>query len=146
MKRKSVSLFLFIIAVFFAVACGKVDSSVNPETVIASVEKTTEDLVVIKVDTAGDCEYLVDIMAYLQDKEALTFTTDGAGMVSGINGQTNPADFSCCWMLYTSDTELSNAAWGTVSVDGVTYQSAAFGAEALPVADGTYYVWQYRKF
>ena len=50
------------------------------------------------------------------------------------------------WGLYTSDTELSNTAWGTATYEGNTYGSAMFGAEDLPVIENGIYIWQISTF
>ena len=112
----------------------------------ATVEKTENDLVAIRVlDTDGE-EMLADVMAYLQAENELAFSKDASGMLTGINGKENPADWSYCWMLYTSDAELSSSEWGSVEYAGQTLGSAVLGAESLPVAAGEVYVWVYKKF
>ena len=55
-------------------------------------------------------------------------------------------DFSHCWMLYTSDGEMSNAAWGEIEYNGEKLGSAVLGADALPVLEGQVYVWYYQAF
>ena len=60
---------------------------------------------------------LIDYMNQLSQKGELACTISN-GMITSINGIENPADFSSCWMLYTSDAENSNAAWGTVEYQG----------------------------
>jgi hypothetical protein len=75
----------------------------------------------------------------------LTYEISG-GMVTSIEGKANAADFSACWMLYTSDVEMSNAEWGTITVGEKTLGSAIVGAEALPIVAGELYVWSYQSF
>ena len=67
-------------------------------------------------------------------------------MVSSVEGKENAADGSACWMLYTSDAEMSNKEWGTITYEGNTYGSAILGAESLQVSAGQYYVWSYDAF
>ena len=84
-------------------------------------------------------------MEMLREDGKIEFAISG-GMVTEINGKANTADFSSCWMLYTSDAELSNTEWGTVSYEENSYGSAIVGAEALPVVNGEIYVWAYQSF
>ena len=67
-------------------------------------------------------------------------------MITSINGKANPADWSYCWMVYTSDTSMANTEYGTYEYEGQILGSAVLGAEALPAADGGIYVWVYQKF
>ena len=97
------------------------------------------------VEKAEDNAMLIEVMEYLQEENALVFEVSG-GMVTSINGKANAADWSASWMLYTSDTEMSNTAWGTYEYEGRTLGSAIVGAEALPVADGEVYIWSYQGF
>ena len=112
----------------------------------ATVEKTENELVAIRVLAPDGEEMLADVMAYLQAENELAFSKDASGMLTGINGKENPADWSYCWMLYTSDAELSSSEWGSVEYAGQTLGSAVLGAESLPVAAGEVYVWVYTKF
>lgn len=104
------------------------------------VIKTTEEALEGKTDLL-----LIDYMQTLKEKEGLEFAISD-GMITSINGIDNPADYSSCWMLYTSDPELSNSAWGTVEYEGVEYGSAVSGAEALTVKAGQLYIWVYQSF
>lgn len=143
MKRK---IYLFVtflltlaISVFSLVACDKEGSAK------AEIVSKTDTMVVIKVNETEGFATLLDAMEYLKSEGELTFEiTDG--MVSSIEGKANPADWSACWMLYTSDAEMSNTEWGTVTYDGNTYGSAILGAESLEVSAGAYYVWSYDTF
>jgi hypothetical protein len=49
-------------------------------------------------------------------------------------------------MLYTSDTEMSSAKWGTIEYDGKTLASAIVGADTLTVVSGAVYIWEYQTF
>ena len=119
-----------------------VDSSAEKR---ATVEKTEGDLVAIRVLKTDGNEMLSDVMGYLQAMGELVYSKDASGMITGINGKENPADWSYCWMLYTSDTELSNNEWGSVEYEGEMLGSAMLGAESLPIAVGEIYVWSYVK-
>ena len=89
--------------------------------------------------------YLMDYMETLKQKGELEFSISN-GMITSINGIDNPADYSSCWMLYTSDEENANAAWGTVEYDGKEYGSAVSGAEALKIKADNLYIWVYKSF
>ena len=146
MKRKTASLLSLILSVVFALgaaSCGLFDG--DEKAIIASVERTEGTMVAIKVEKVEDNAMLIEVMEYLQEENALAFEVSG-GMVTSINGKANAADWSASWMLYTSDTEMSNTAWGTYEYEGRTLGSAIVGAEALPVADGEVYIWSYQGF
>jgi hypothetical protein len=148
MKRKLLS-FLLLVCCFLGVsACnlqGDTSVSFTEEVKNAEVEKTTDDMVAIRVLKADGEESLMSVMEELQVDGLISFTVQ-AGMVTGINGKVNPADFSNCWMLYTSDAEMSNVAWGELEYDGQKLGSAMLGADALPVVEGGLYVWYYQAF
>ena len=88
---------------------------------------------------------LADIMEKAQEKHSITYESS-SGMITSINGTANAADFSGCWMLYTSDTEMANNAWGAITIGGQTFGSAIVGAEALEVMEDQIYVWEYTTF
>ena len=88
---------------------------------------------------------LIDYMEKLIQAGDMTCTISN-GMVISLNGIENPADYSSCWMLYTSDVENSNSAWGTVEYDGQKYGSAISGAEVLKIKPGQLYIWVFQSF
>ena len=88
---------------------------------------------------------LIDYMNKLAEEGQLTCSISN-GMITSINGIDNPADFSSCWMLYTSDADNANSAWGTVSYEGVEYGSAISGAEALTIKADQLYIWVFQSF
>jgi hypothetical protein len=139
LKRKIVSLLLVLFVLFSFVCCGggKVECetlSVTPTRVFFRVEKTDGKATVL------------DCMEYLSESvDGFSYKITG-GMVTEINGKANTADFSGCWMLFTSDTELSNNAWGVTAYEGKTLGSAILGAEALVVEAGEIYAWEYTIF
>ena len=81
----------------------------------------------------------------LKEDGKIEFSISG-GMVTSIHGVENDADYNPCWMLYTTDGEMSNTAWGTITYGDETLGSAVLGAEALVVAEGEIYVWSYQGF
>ena len=104
------------------------------------VIKTTQEAMNVKTDML-----LIDYMDELAKDGKMTCKISD-GMVTSINGIDNPADFSSCWMLYTSDAENANTAWGTVSYDGKEYGSAISGAEALKIKPDQLYIWVFQSF
>ena len=142
MKRKLYSIFTFICTLVLGAMlfCG-----CNSGPVKASVVKTTDTMVVVKVEKVEGEATLMSVMETLKEEGELDFKVVN-GMITEINGVANPADFSSCWMLYTSDAELSNSAWGTVEYDGQAMGSAIVGADTLTVAAGAYYVWSFQSF
>lgn len=113
------------------------------------VIKESDTCIVLKVTEeaiGGNADMvLIDYMDTLVKEGKLTCTIEN-GMVTSINGIDNPADFSSCWMLYTSDADNSNAAWGTVEFEGKQYGSAISGAETLKIKAGQLYIWVYKSF
>ena len=88
---------------------------------------------------------LVEYMNALKADGELDFEMEN-GMVSSVNGIKNPADWSSCWMLYTSDGDNANTAWGQVEYKGEVYGSAVLGAESLTVKESCLYIWIYQAF
>lgn len=142
MKRKLISfislLAMVILSAFGFVACGE-------KTATAEVLETTQTLVVIRVNKADEISTLFDVMEELQKENALQFELGGT-MLKSLNGKQNAADFSACWMLYTSDGEMSNGEWGTYDYRGTLCGSAILGGDALIVSTDSYYVWVYTTF
>ena len=99
----------------------------------------------ITVTSVAKRTMLTDVMEKAKEKGDFTYEMSG-GMITSINGVANPADWSKCWMLYTSDAEMSNTAWGTITWNGETLGSAVVGADALDVIAGATYVWSYQSF
>ena len=150
MKRALIIL-LSVLCLFGFVGCdsGEQSTSANNAELAKEMVTVVDNTVIITVDsdyfTVKEDTVLLDYMQALKADGAIDFAIND-GMVSAINGQENPADWSRCWMLYTNDTELSNEAWGTVEVVGITYFSAVLGAEELPIKDGKTYVWEFKSF
>ena len=139
MKRKIFSLLLVVFTLFCMVACG------GKSKVACELVDEADTRVVIRVTEAADNATVLDCMEYLSGKGDFSYKISG-GMVMEINGKANTADFSGCWMLYTSDAEMANTEWGTIEYDGKTIASAIVGAEALTVVVGEVYIWEYVTF
>ena len=84
-------------------------------------------------------------MDELQKEGEITFIKSG-GMLVSVNGKANDSDYNPCWMLYTSDAENSNFAWGSVEYQGKVYLSASLGMDELIVKNGETYIWWYQTF
>ncbi|MGN0805908.1 MAG: hypothetical protein ACI4MC_02620 [Candidatus Coproplasma sp.] len=133
-KKRWLALLLFAAMAVFGVifvACNKSNVDANDERVAITVVNATEG------------ETLAEYMEGLQENGELTFTVSN-GMVTAINGVSQTTNIY--WMLYTSDTDNANTAWGTYEYDGQQLGSATLGAETLTVKDGCVYVWVYTKF
>lgn len=109
------------------------------------VIRDSDTCVVIRVEEGTEEMALTEYMTALKQKGELDFTMEN-GMVTEMNGQKNAADYSSCWMLYTSDPDFSNPAWGVAEYDGKEYGSAALGANELKVQAGELYIWVYQSF
>ena len=137
---KTLSLLLAIISLMMLMTACKAEPLVIKDSDTYIVIKTTEEAMDGKTDLL-----LIDYMEMLKDKGELEFEVAN-GMITAINGIENPADYSSCWMLYTSDEENANTAWGTVEYKDKEYGSAISGAEALKVKAGQLYIWVYKSF
>ena len=113
------------------------------------VIKDSETCIVLKVtqEALGDMEEmtLTEYMNKLVQEGKLQCNISD-GMVTSINGIDNPTDLSSCWMLYTSDADNANSAWGTVEYDGQAYGSAISGANTLIVKPDQLYIWVFQSF
>ena len=140
--KKLLSLLLVVVGAFALVCCGQ--SNGEAKTVVAVAKE--ENTVVIIVEELAGTATLLAVMEDLREEGKLTFAADLSGMVQSIEGKENPADWSACWMLYTSDEEMANTDWGTIEYEGVVYGSAILGARALEVVAGATYIWSYQTF
>ncbi len=121
------------------------DTSSELQAPLSYTVNVSENIVVIELKCAGEAEFLIDVMADAQKAGEFTYVVKN-GMVDSVNGKTNAADWSYCWMVYTSDTEMSSTAFGSYEYGGQTLGSANLGVEALPLLDGGIYVLHYQKF
>lgn len=143
MKNKKILAFLLaamtLMSILLLAGC-KSEPLVIKESDTCIVLKVTEEAIGGKKDML-----LIDYMDQLVKDGKMTCTIQN-GMITSINGIDNPADFSSCWMLYTSDEENANAAWGTVDFEGKQYGSAISGAETLKIKAGQLYIWVFKSF
>ena len=142
MKRKIVSLLLAFLSLFMAAfaACEKEIGS--PAWFGLEVVSVTETEVVLR-GVGNSNGRLSEGMELLKEDGKLTYEILG-GMVTSINGKANGSNEF--WMLYTSDEEMANTAWGTYEYNGETLGSAIVGAEALLTVNGEIYIWAYQSF
>ncbi len=140
--KRILSMLLIVLAALTLVCCGK--SNGGAKTVAALAKE--ENMLVITVEELDGDVTLLALMKELQEEGRLTFTADLTGMVQSIDGKANAADWSACWMVYTSDAEMANTEWGTVEYNGDVYGSAVVGAGALEVTAGETYIWSYQTF
>ena len=135
--KKILSVLLVLVILAGLSACQKAEPLVIKDSDTYIVVKTTGQ------ETADMT--LMDYMTKLKEKGDLEFTISD-GMITSINGIDNPADYSSCWMLYTSDADNANAAWGTVEYEGKEYGSAISGAETLKIKPDQLYIWVFKSF
>lgn len=138
--KKTIKLIavLCITALLFSFsACGKKEPVVVTESDTCIVITASSNRLKITDKTT-----LLDYMNVLKEDGELEFEISG-GFVNSINGIANPADYSSCWMLYTSDKDQANTAWGEVEYNGNVYGSADKGAETLVIKEGCVYIWSY---
>lgn len=143
MKKSINKLIAYLVVVFTVIfsysACFR-----KPPLVL----EVTETYLVIKVDNeqipVAEDMTLLSYMEALKEEGNLTFETKD-GMITAINGIENPADWSACWMLYTSDEENANTAWGEIEYEQSVYGSAMYGADQLKVKDSCLYIWVYQS-
>lgn len=138
-KILSVLLAVLMLSVSLLLTGCKKEPLVIKDSDTYIVIKTTEEAMKGKEDML-----LVDYMELMRE-EGLEFEIRD-GMIVSINGIENPADYSSCWMLYTSDGENSNASWGTVEYEGKEYGSAISGAETLKIKANEIYIWVFKSF
>ena len=107
-------LSLILISMFALMGCSPKEPLVIKESETCIVVKVSAEQKKITNSTT-----LLDYMNMLKADGKLLFETSN-GMVKSINGIENPADWSKCWMLYTNDAELSNEAWGKITVNDLS--------------------------
>ena len=133
-RKVLVGLLLALTAVLSSVlffACGKSADGVKPLVIVADE------------NAAG--KTLLEVMSEMEENGEFSYKVKD-GMIVEINGTENDLDYNPCWMLYTSDQENSNTAWGEYEYNGETLGSASVGADSLIVKSGEAYVWVYQEF
>ena len=145
MKKTTTKRMLCLLSVLL-LACSLLLTGCKSEPLVI---KDSDTFIVLKVTQKDleslEGENLIDYMDALAEGGQLACTIED-GMITSINGIYNPADFSSCWMLYTSDPDNSSQAWGSVEYEGVEYGSAISGAEVLKLKVDTVYIWVFQSF
>ena len=136
--KKLLTVFAAVITVLaccFVTACkDKEPLKADENTVIITASDSSFDF---------DNKTLKEYMDHLQERKMLTYTVKN-GMVTTLNGKSNTT--KSYWMLYTSDSEHADQAWGTFEHEGAIYGSATVGMEALTIKEGCLYIWAYQSF
>ena len=143
MKRKLTTfitiLLVLCISLFAITGCDGEKSDVK-----AQILSSTQTTVVIKITQTDGKATLLDAMEYLKEQNQLTYQKDAQNMIKAING--SQAGANSFWALYTSDSEMANAEWGTFDYQGQILGSAIFGANDLEVIQNGVYVWDLTTF
>lgn len=145
-QRAGRAICLALVTVFAAfatfAACDKKEENDN-------VIKTDENSVVISPSSdvleLTATTTLAEYLDALAEKGDFEYVMEN-GMVISINGLAQDAENGKYWMLYTSDEDKSNSAWGIAEHEGKRYGSAAEGASTLVIKAGELYIWCYQGF
>ena len=122
----------------------KIDDPTTPATDTSVITVSDTTLVLAPTsDYVG--QTLLSFMQASTLKGLMEFSLAN-GMVVSINGVENTSDYSKCWMLYTSDENMANTAWGTVEYQGNIYGSAVKGVTELTIIENGLYIWVYTTF
>ena len=142
MKGKILKALTFLLVLVLSatalVACAK------PASAKAEVLAKTDTTVVIRVTEVTGAAHLIDAMNYLKGENELTFEMSGDLIVSIEGKDCDTVTWSPFWFLYTSDAEMTNTEWGTVTYLDNVYGSAILGATELEVVVGELYIWEYK--
>ena len=148
----TITLLLLLALSLTLFACNNPSSETESESFVSTVEASSlvtvlDDFVIIEVTSEytpiSNSTYLISYMNKLKTDGALEFEVKDGMITSIFNKANNSSSF---WMIYSSDKELSNETWGSVTVEEKTYFSAILGAESLPIKDGAIYVLAYQTF
>ena len=142
MKKKFIAICNLI---FFVVSLLMLSCCSPSNNVKASIIQQSATQIVIKIDQAEENVTLLKGMEYLKQQGLLSYTLEGT-MVKSINSKTASDRDRTFWALYTSASEMSNTAWGSIEVDGQTCGSAILGADSLMVKAGELYIWKWSSY
>lgn len=143
MKRKLCCILSFLCLFVTPIAFGGCNnpfhsSEATATSITCTVEKKTDDCLILHVTDLQGEYTLSEAMATLQSKGEISYAV-ADGMMTTLNGVT--PEGRNFWALYTSDEEFSNTAWGSYEYNGKNYGSSSLGMESLAVAEGEYYIW-----
>ena len=144
MKKTKLSIALFIIMLFTALACTAcVDKNVVDG---AKLIENTQKLVVIEAtETGGSLEDALKSFSQAGNIELEGSTNEFGFFITSINGYAPDASKNEFWAIYSSLGEYegvsySNAEYGTYEYNGVTYASASYGVSGMPLIKGEIYI------
>lgn len=143
-----VAIILILLVALCACNQQKEPTKINEPTTPASdssVINVSETTIVLAPTSDYVGQTLLSFMQASTLKGLLEFTLTN-GMVTAINGKENTADYSKSWMLYTSDANMANTAWGTVEYQGNIYGSSVKGVTELNIIENGLYIWVYTTF
>ena len=148
--KKLIPVVAIVLVLLFALcACNqKEPTKINDPTTPATDSSvvTVSDTTIVLAPTSDYVgQTLLSFMQASTLKGLLEFSITN-GLVTSINGKENTADYSKCWMLYTSDENMANTAWGTVEYQGNVYGSAVKGVTELNIIENGLYIWVYTTF
>lgn len=109
----------------------------------ASCNKEAKPVIITADSSVAEGTTLLVYMEELQESGKLTFTVQN-GMVTSLNGTKNGTN--SYWMLYTSDENNANTAWGSFDYEGETLGSATLGVADILIVAGETYAWVYQSF
>ena len=139
-----VSVAAVVMAMAFAASACNFNASTG--YVKGDLLENSDTMVVMSVVEEEGNMYVIDLMKDLQKAGKITYELSADGFIESINGKANAADFSSCWMLYTSEDDLSSEEYGYIEYKGEKLYGALFGASQMPLDDGELYVWSYVSF
>lgn len=146
MKKQFLVKLFALIMCFAMLLCTSMLSGCKKEPLVLKESDTYIVISVTQKSLGSKSITLLEYMQHLKQDGELQFEADGTGMITAINGIANPQDWSCCWMLYTSDADNSNDGWGKAEYNGKIYGSAILGASDLIVKADNIYIWVYQSF
>ena len=139
LKKWSV-LFVCVCLLIFGCSCGqKQEHKADENTVVI---RPSDEVLLIESDTT-----LMDYLFAMQEKDMIELVVENGMILSvgGIENETTGLNSMNCWMLYTSDPDNSNAAFGVLEYDGEKYASASWGAESLVIKKEFVYILAYHE-
>lgn len=132
--KRSLSLLLtllFALGAFSLFSCKEKDET----DYVSADENTVAIFPSEEVLALTDRSTLADYLVAMREKGLISYEME-YGMINSVNGIVNEytgTNSMNSWMIYTSDPDQSNAAFGKLKYEGKTYASASLGAESLIV-------------
>ena len=140
MKKLLEKLSVWVVAVCSLVLAIGLTACVSQKRADGTVASVDNNTYVIEITAADDGATLKDVMLQMQADGKLAFTDEG-GMITNINGYTPDSAAHEFFALYTSCEGYTSASYGTIVIEGTTYESAILGYASLPAVVGEIYIW-----